>query len=85
MQCRVLLLGSIEQDRQVGKWYRPTGTVHESRVTSVQKRMEPRRYLPGASVDVTDARYGQVLNEKQPTANQCDGLFFFLVGATGHP
>ena len=31
-------------------------TVHESRVTSVQKRMEPRRSLLGASVDVTDAR-----------------------------
>jgi hypothetical protein len=31
-------------------------TVHESRVTSVQKRMEPRRYLPGASVDHTEAR-----------------------------
>jgi hypothetical protein len=29
-----------------------------------------------------DARYGQVLFEKQPTANQCDGLFFFQVGAT---
>ena len=29
-------------------------TVHESRVTSVQKRMEPRRSLLGASVDVTD-------------------------------
>jgi len=27
------------------------------------------------SVDVTDARYGPVLNEKQPTANQCDGLY----------
>ena len=33
-------------------------TVHESRVTSVQKRMEPRRSLLGASVDVTDARKG---------------------------
>ena len=32
-------------------------------------------------VDVTDARYGQVLNDKRPTANQCDGLFFFPVGA----
>jgi len=31
-------------------------TVHESRVTSVQKRMEPRRSLLGASVDVTEAR-----------------------------
>ena len=31
-------------------------TVHESRVTSVQKRMEPRRSLLGASVDQTDAR-----------------------------
>jgi hypothetical protein len=30
-----------------------------------------------ARVDPTEARYGQVLNEKQPTANQCDGLFFF--------
>ena len=34
-------------------------TVHESRVTSVQKRMEPRRSLLGASVDVTDARNDQ--------------------------
>ena len=32
------------------------------------------------SVDPTNAHYGQVLNEKQPTANQCDGLFFFQVG-----
>ncbi len=24
-----------------------------------------------------------VLKEKQPTTNQCDGLFFFQVGATG--
>src|SRR5262249_50913880 len=30
--------------------------VHESRVTSVQKSVERRRYFPGASVDVTDAR-----------------------------
>ena len=30
-------------------------TVHESMVTSVHKRMEPRRSLLGASVDVTDA------------------------------
>ncbi len=29
--------------------------VHEPRVTSVQKRMEPRGYLPGASVDQTEA------------------------------
>jgi len=35
---------------------RTRATVHESRVTSVQKRMEPRRSLLGASVDVTDAR-----------------------------
>jgi len=35
----------------------------------------------GASVDVTDARDGQVLIGKRPTANQCDGLFFFQVGA----
>ena len=34
-------------------------TVHESRVTSVQKRMEPRRSLLGASVDVTEARNDQ--------------------------
>ena len=32
-------------------------TVHESRMTSVQKRMEPRRSLLGASVDHTDARW----------------------------
>ena len=32
-------------------------TVHESRVTSVHKRMEPRRSLLGASVDQTEARY----------------------------
>ena len=31
-------------------------TVHESMVTSVQKRMEPRRSLLGASVDQSDAR-----------------------------
>ena len=31
-------------------------TVHESMVTSVQKRMEPRRSLLGASVDVTEVR-----------------------------
>ena len=31
-------------------------TVHESRVTSVQKRMEPRRSLLGASVDHTEAQ-----------------------------
>ena len=31
-------------------------TVHESRVTSVQKRMEPRRSLLGALVDVTELR-----------------------------
>jgi hypothetical protein len=30
-------------------------TVHESMVTSVHKRMEPRRSLLGASVDVTEA------------------------------
>jgi hypothetical protein len=30
-------------------------TVHESMVTSVYKRMEPRRSLLGASVDQTDA------------------------------
>ena len=35
-------------------------------------------------VDITDARYGQVLNEKQPTAYQCDGLFLFQVGTTRH-
>ena len=31
-------------------------TVHESMVTSVHKRMEPRRSPLGASVDVTEAR-----------------------------
>ena len=31
-------------------------TVHESRVTSVQNRMEPRRSLLGASVDHTEVR-----------------------------
>jgi len=31
-------------------------TVHESMVTSVHNRMEPRRSLLGASVDQTDAR-----------------------------
>ncbi len=31
-------------------------TVHESRVTSVQRRMEPRRSLLGTSVDPTEAR-----------------------------
>ena len=34
-------------------------TVHESMMTSVQKRMEPRRSLLGASVVVTDARNTQ--------------------------
>jgi len=29
-------------------------TVHEPRVTSVQKCIEPRRYLPSASVDPTN-------------------------------
>ena len=47
-------------------WYRLflgsySVTVHESRVTSVQKRMEPRRSLLGASVDVTDARNTPVI------------------------
>ena len=32
-------------------------TVHESMVTSVQKRMGPRRSLLGASVDPTEARW----------------------------
>ncbi len=32
-------------------------TVHESMVTSVQNRMEPRKSLLGASVDVTDAGF----------------------------
>ena len=41
-------------------------TVHESRVTSVQKRMEPRRSLLGASVDVTDARR-RVRNPDKPS------------------
>jgi hypothetical protein len=40
-------------------------------------------HLPfDAPVDVTDARCGQVLNEKQPTANQYDKRLFFQVGAT---
>ena len=53
-------------------------------VTGTQTRVGPRGYFPDASVDVTDAHYGQVLNEKQPTANQCDGLHFFQVGTTRH-
>jgi len=36
------------------------------------------------SVDQTGARCGQVLDEKQPTTNQCGGLFFVQLGATGH-
>ena len=39
-------------------------TVHESRVTSVQKRMEPRRSLLGASVDQTEARNSQLEQSK---------------------
>ena len=42
-------------------------TVHESRVTSVQKRMEPRRSLLGASVDRTDAnvRLSHLIKERR--------------------
>src|SRR5262249_33036285 len=32
------------------------GTVHESRTTSVQQGIEPRRYFPDTTVDVTDGR-----------------------------
>ena len=42
-------------------------TVHESRVTSVQKRMEPRRSLLGASVDVTGARHAPALRPRRVT------------------
>jgi hypothetical protein len=44
----------------------------EERADSIQY------HLPfDAPFDVTDARYGHVLNEKQPSANECDGRFFF--------
>ena len=46
-------------------------TVHESRVTSVQKRMEPRRSLLGASVDVTDARDRTHLTWPAYTLGRC--------------
>jgi hypothetical protein len=38
-----------------GKIYRVTA--HESRATSAQMGVEPRRYFLGASVDPTEARY----------------------------
>jgi len=37
-------------------------TVHESRVTTVQRRIEPWRHLPIASVDVTCACSAQCYN-----------------------
>ena len=37
-------------------------TVHESMVTSVHRRMEPRRSLLGASVDQTEAPYMPIDN-----------------------
>jgi hypothetical protein len=46
---------SIPASSETLRHSRPV-TVHESMVTSAQKRMEPRRYFSGASVDVTDAR-----------------------------
>jgi hypothetical protein len=40
----------------------------------LRARPELRASVRHTSVDVTDARYGQVLNEKQPSANQCAGV-----------
>src|SRR4051794_27797497 len=47
-------------------------TVHEPRVTSVQRCMERRKYLPGASVDQTEAR--------NPTARSAGTRTRFVAG-----
>ena len=55
-------------------------TVHESMVTSVQKRMEPRRSLLGASVDVTEARKASAFGRFLMPIRICVGYLIGIVG-----
>ena len=52
-------------------------TVHESMVTNVQRCMESRRYLPGASADVTN---GTRLGANHYMDLTCEQRLFLLLG-----